>query len=223
MTSSILANLQANGEGELCKLLEVQRTHLRRFVDCRINPKLFSRLDASDIIQEVYVRAYRGLENYLASPVVPPLIWLRRLSKQILCEAHRKQFRTVRSPYQEQNDIDDQFIGQMIDSNDSVRTEVERREVAEKIRGLLTQLSELDREVIEMRHMDGYSIREIADLLEVNQEAIKKRYYRALERFREILSNDPNFNSSSVAPLSPSPLSPSPLSPSPQPPSPQPT
>ncbi len=126
MTSSILANLQANREGELCKLLEVQRTHLRKFVDCRINPKLVSRLDASDIIQEVYVRAYRGLENYLASPVVvPPLIWLRRLSKQILCEAHRKQFRTIRSPYQEQNDIEDQFIGHMIDSGESVRTEVE--------------------------------------------------------------------------------------------------
>lgn len=194
MNSSILANLQVNGESELCKLLEAQRQHLRRFVDCRINQKLVSRIDASDIIQEVYVRAFRGLENYLASPGVPPLIWLRRLSKQILCEAHRKQFRGIRSPYQENSNFDDRFVGQMIDSNDSVRTELERKEVAAKIRELLAQLSEVDREVLEMRHMDGYSIREIAQLLELGQEAIKKRYYRALERFREILNHQPEFN-----------------------------
>ena len=193
MTSSILFNLQSNGEEELGKLLEYQRQHLRRFVDCRINQKLVSRIDASDIIQEVYVRAYRGLKNYLASPVVPPLIWLRRLSKQILSEAHRKQFRTIRTPFQEQNDFDEQFIGHMIDSTDSVRTQVERLEVASRIHQLLSQLSEVDREVLEMRHMDGYSIREIANLLEINQEAIKKRYYRALDRFRDVLSSDPEF------------------------------
>ena len=81
----------------------------------------------------------------------------------------------------------------MIDSTDSVRTQVERLEVASRIHQLLSQLSEVDREVLEMRHMDGYSIREIANLLEINQEAIKKRYYRALDRFRDVLSSDPEF------------------------------
>lgn len=196
MTSSILLNLQSNRESELDKLLSVQRQHLRRYVDCRINPKLVSRLDASDIMQEVFVRAYRGLGTYLANPAVPPLIWLRQLSKQILCEAHRKHFRTIRSPFQEQSVVDDQFIGHLIDSTDSVRSAAERREMSEKIRALLTQLNEMDREVLEMRHMEEYSIREIAELLEVGQEAIKKRYYRALERFRQKLSCDPNFNGS---------------------------
>lgn len=197
MTSSILVGLQAHGSSELSKLLESQRQHLRRFIDCRINQKLVSRIDASDIIQEVYVRAYRGLEHYLASPVVPPLIWLRRLSKQILCEAHRKQFRSIRSPFQEQTDVDDRFIGLMIDSTDSVRTEMERHELSDRIRKLLGQLNEVDREVLEMRHMEGYSIREIAVMLELGQEAIKKRYYRALERFREILAKQPEFNAQS--------------------------
>lgn len=197
MTSTILFNLKSNGKEELGKLLEYQRQHLRRFVDCRINQRLVSRIDASDIIQEVYVRACRGLKNYLASPAVPPLIWLRKLSKQILSEAHRKQFRTMRTPYKEQNGFDEQFIGHMIDSSDSVRTQAERLEVTSRIHALLSQLNEVDREVLEMRHMEGYTIREIASLLEINQETIKKRYYRALDRFREVLSGDKEFGSES--------------------------
>ncbi len=149
--------------------MDLQRQHLRRFVECRINQKVASRLDASDIIQEVYIRAYRGLDTYLVDPEIPPMVWLRRLSKQILSEAHRKQFRQLRSPYQEQSDINESFIGRIVDSNESVRTEAEKRDTAERIRSLLDQLSEIDREVLEMRHLEGYSIRDIAQLLDLSQ------------------------------------------------------
>lgn len=191
ISDTIIVRLRNQGESELGRLLECQRAHLKRFVDCRINQRLNARIDASDVIQEVYVRACNGLQNYLSSPVVPPLIWLRKLSKQILSEIHRKQFRQIRSPHQEQLDFDERFVCHMIDSTESVRTRVGRKEIAAKIRLLLTQLNEVDREVLEMRHMEGYSIREIANMLDLKQEAVKKRYYRALERFREILTEYP--------------------------------
>lgn len=187
MESTILNHLQSQGELGLGKLIENQRPHLRRFIRCRINAKLASRIDASDIIQEVYVRAYRGLNNYLNKPSVPPVVWIRQLSKQIICEIHRKNFRTVRSPFQEDDHFGERFLSQIIDSTESITSELHRKEMMEKIDRTLSSLSEIDREVIEMRHMEGYSMREIADLIGVQQETIKKRYYRALTRFREVL------------------------------------
>ncbi|XZE18317.1 sigma-70 family RNA polymerase sigma factor [Pirellulaceae bacterium SH449] len=193
MTDLLAGRINEDRQSDLSQLMQLQRQHLRRFIECRINQKVTSRLDASDIIQEVYIRAYRSLDTYLESPEIPPMVWLRKLSKQILSEAHRKQFRQVRSPYQEQTDINESFIGKIMDTGVSVRTEAERRDFSERIRALLNQLSDIDREVLEMRHLEDYSIREISELLDLNQDTIKKRYYRALSRFREIVSQNTDF------------------------------
>ena len=86
------SKLLETGAAGLGQLFEEERDHLRRFLQRRINGKLSSRIDASDVIQEVYLRAQAALPNYLSNPVVPPLTWLRHLSFQVLCEVHRKQF-----------------------------------------------------------------------------------------------------------------------------------
>jgi DNA-directed RNA polymerase specialized sigma24 family protein len=39
-----------------------------------------------------------------------------------------------------------------------------------------------------MRHVDGYSLAEISKLLDIGLETIKKRYYRALKRFKDLVA-----------------------------------
>jgi RNA polymerase sigma factor (sigma-70 family) len=58
---------------------------------------------------------------------------------------------------------------------------------------VLSQLSEIDRGVLEMRHLEGYTLRDIAELLDLSQDMIKERYYRALSRFRQIVSQSTEF------------------------------
>lgn len=58
---------------------------------------------------------------------------------------------------------------------------------------MLSQLSEIDRGVLEMRHLEGYTLRDIAELLDLSQDMIKERYYRALSRFRQIVSQSTEF------------------------------
>lgn len=187
MSSLILQNLKSDKQTGLAELFEHQRPHLRHFLRCRLNKVLSSRLDASDVIQEVFIRAQKNVETYLEEPKVPPVIWLRQLAHHVVQDTHRRHFRQLRNPYQEQQNCDDVLIANLIDSTDSVNTAYQRREIAESLRSLLKELSEMDREVLELRHLEGYSISEIAAMLELNSEAIKKRYYRALKRFRSIL------------------------------------
>ncbi len=177
------------GQGitDLGQLFERERPHLRRFLECRINRKIASRLDASDVIQEIFVRAQRALPSYLAQPTVPPLIWLRQLSVQVLCEVHRKQFRSVRSPFREENQGDELLVLSLVQSTISMNSRLQKEELSSKILAKLDELNELDRQVLEMRHVDAYSLAEIAKLLDCNLEAVKKRYYRALKRFRDVI------------------------------------
>jgi DNA-directed RNA polymerase specialized sigma24 family protein len=46
-----------------------------------------------------------------------------------------------------------------------------------KIRTKLVELNQIDPEILEMRHFDGYSLYEIAKMLDIQLETIKKRYY----------------------------------------------
>ena len=180
--------LLESGVSGLGQIFERERDHLRKFLERRINRRLSSRIDASDIIQEVFFRAQRALPGYLSNPVVPPLTWLRHLSVQVLCEVHRKHFRGVRNPYREGDQVDQFLVMSLTNSSMSIASKIEKDDLQVRIHAELAKLSAIDQEVLEMRHVDGYSLVEIASMLNMQVETIKKRYYRALNRLRAVLT-----------------------------------
>ncbi len=177
-----------SGVAGLGQLLEQERAHLRKFLERRISRRLVSRIDASDVIQEVFLRAKQALPAYLSNPALPPLIWLRHLSAQVLCEVHRKHLRGVRNPYREGNEIDQLLVISLTSASVSTTNKIEQTDLQSKVIAKLNELNEIDREVLELRHVDGFSLTEIAKILEVQYETTKKRYYRALKRIKDLLA-----------------------------------
>jgi RNA polymerase sigma factor (sigma-70 family) len=121
-----------------------------------------------------------------------PVTWLRLVSKHLIAEVHRHHFRSKRSPDREQNydeDCSDLLVNRIAQSMQSVGSVFNRVELLERVRGAMRQLSCNDREIIEMRHVDQMSIEEAAQFLEITFEAAKKRYQRALSRFRELTTH----------------------------------
>ena len=189
--SKIIARLRKGGAEELSRQFMQLRPSIRSMIANRLYGKLLSRLDASDVIQETFIRATNSLQNYLNNPRVHPTIWLRTLSKQIMAEMVRVQFRQKRSPEFEQVSLDDEPIAEfLMQSLDSVGSSLQKAELAARVKELLSRISVTDREIIEMRHADAYSFDEIGGQLEITIEAAKKRYYRALDRFRAIALHD---------------------------------
>lgn len=192
MTHSVIQNLQTFGIGELTRIFDQFRQQIRGMIQLRVDRRLAARLDASDIVQETYLRACQGLDNYLRNPQVPPMVWIRQLGKQLVAETHRKQFREVRSPCREldwQMHEHGDFMQLISESSDSIRSTIARQELVQRVQENIGALSELDREVIIMRHMEGLELQEIADSLEISREAAKKRYQRAIQRFRQLLQH----------------------------------
>lgn len=184
-SSKIIARLRDGGIDELSRQFMQLRPSIRTMIASRIHGKLLSRLDASDIVQEAFIRASKSLETYLANPTIHPTIWLRTLSKQIMAEMVRKQYRLKRSPEFEQTNLGDDRMAEVLsDSLDSVGQKLQRVELVSLVKSLLLRLPVTDREILEMRHSEMFSFQEIGDLLEIKMETAKKRYYRGLERFR---------------------------------------
>jgi len=186
-----VARLREGGVAELSRQFVQLRPSIRAMLAKRLHGKLLSRLDASDIVQETYIRASRKLESYLSNPTIHPTIWLRTLSKQIMAEMVRNQFRLKRSIEFEQYSFDnDEIVEYLTDSLDSVGKQLQRAELVGIVKRILSQISTTDREILEMRHAEQFSFQEIGDLLEIKMETAKKRYYRALERFRSAAMED---------------------------------
>jgi RNA polymerase sigma-70 factor (ECF subfamily) len=131
----------------------------------------------------------RGLPTFLEAPNVHPVVWLRLIGKHLVAETHRRHFRAKRSPDREAPNVDNDnelVVNHIADSIQSVHTAIAREELVIKVRQLFTQMSDQDRDVLEMRHTEGLGLIEIARVLGISLDAAKKRYYRALARFRDV-------------------------------------
>ncbi|MEM7478122.1 MAG: sigma-70 family RNA polymerase sigma factor [Planctomycetota bacterium] len=68
-----------------------------------------------------------------------------------------------------------------------------RQELGEQLRQALSDISSTDQEIIAMRHFEDLSNREIAEALEIEQDAASIRYVRAIRRLKSILDSIPGF------------------------------
>lgn len=183
-----LASLQT-GESAQAKFFADHRDQLRKLANCRIANQLNRRMDASDIMQEAFIEYSNRVSAFLESPRIPPLVWLRRLVRQIVYRKTRDhldaQCRDVR---REQYMADESGVNIDIlsQSFSSVGKGIERQEAHDRIKSVLKTMSNTECEIISLVHYEGRTVREAALELGINFEAAKKRYNRALTRLTSL-------------------------------------
>jgi RNA polymerase sigma-70 factor, ECF subfamily len=86
-----LIQLAQTGDRKACDLLFARhRSHLTRFIELRIDPRLRPRVDPSDVVQEAQMEAIRRLDKYLVRPALPFRLWLRQIAYDRLLMLRRQ-------------------------------------------------------------------------------------------------------------------------------------
>jgi RNA polymerase sigma-70 factor (ECF subfamily) len=67
---------------------------------------------------------------------------------------------------------------------------LQREEVRARVQQALARLSEGDREVLVLRHLERLPTAEIAEVLGLSEGAVYTRHVRALRRLRQLLGDD---------------------------------
>ena len=127
-----------------------------------------SRAEAEDITSEVFERALTNLSRFEWRGA-PFAAWLYRIAANALADRRRQ---TARDSDEPPPDVPDRREAD----------EIERRAMLFQ---LVERLPGLQRQVIEMRFIDGRSIREIAAALDRSDGAVKQLQLRALENLRK--------------------------------------
>jgi DNA-directed RNA polymerase specialized sigma24 family protein len=83
-TLELVARARTGDRDALNDIFARYRERLRRMIEIRLDWRLQSRIDASDVIQGASLDVATRLEDYLRNPKVPLFLWLRRSGRQLL-------------------------------------------------------------------------------------------------------------------------------------------
>ena len=191
----LLRHAQTGNEDALNEVLIKHRDRLKRMISVRMNQKLQSRIDASDVIQDTFIEASRALNAYLENPKMPVFIWLRHLAGEKLIQAHRLHLGAQKraagreqrifggAPQATSQSIAIQLAGNVTSPSQAA----EKKEANDQLMEALESMDEIDREILTLRHFEHLSSRETAEIVGMNHEAVRKRYIRALDKMQKIL------------------------------------
>ena len=196
--------LRRAGAGDLDavgQLFAQHRDRLRRMIQMRLDARLRSRLDASDVLQDVFLEYSSSLPDYLKSPDAPFFLWLRFLTGRKIQALHRRHLgthmrdagREIRLgagalPQASSVYLAAQLLGKLTSpSLAAVRAERQQR-----LQEALNAMDPIDREILALRHFEQLTNSETAEALGLTPAAASNRFVRALQRLKKELENDVN-------------------------------
>jgi RNA polymerase sigma-70 factor (ECF subfamily) len=138
------------------------------------------REDAEDIAQQVFVKAYFSLKRFDQRAAFST--WLYKITVNECWDLLRKK--KVR-PLVYESDLSEEQARQVITSEQRGNTGPdvsERIEARERVERLLEGLDERDRLMLILKEVEGFSIEEIAEVLDLNGNTVKVRLFRARRR-----------------------------------------
>lgn len=131
--------------------------------------------DAKDVLQDAYIKAWQSLPT-LKDPEHFPA-WLGRIVANTAKNMLVKKKPDLFSDLEKENEDGDEFVFQIEDENTSYQPELNytQKETQILVRELIDSLSDEQRFCILMYHLEGQSIKEIAETLDVSENTVKSR------------------------------------------------
>jgi RNA polymerase sigma-70 factor, ECF subfamily len=144
---------------------------------------LRNREDVEDISQQVFLKAYFSLKRFDQRAAFST--WLYKITVNECWDLLRK--RKVRPLVFEAEFSEEQarqYDG-MEEKADGVPDVSERMALRQEVEELMECLEERDRMMLVMKEVQGFSVEEIAEILDINGNTVKVRLFRARQRITE--------------------------------------
>jgi RNA polymerase sigma-70 factor (ECF subfamily) len=140
--------------------------------------------DAHDVVQEAFLRAYRGLRGFKGEAKFSS--WLYRITLNLCRDWIRRERRTpVVQPPEGTDAVE--LADDRAAPTESVEDLVARREMSRAVARAMAELPEEQRSAILLKEYHGLTFQEIADMLECPLSTVKTRLYQGLSVLRRRL------------------------------------
>jgi RNA polymerase sigma-70 factor (ECF subfamily) len=156
------------------QLYDIFAERLFRFIKAKVT----KQHQAEDILQEVFIKAWQALPQYKAQGGHFSA-WLYRIATNATTDYFRKIYRQPATvELKEQLEI----AGSLTSAE-----EVTRETDMEAVRKILPSLPARYRQVLELRFIQDFSVKETAGILGTTGLAVRLAQHRALKKLRELM------------------------------------
>jgi RNA polymerase sigma-70 factor (ECF subfamily) len=204
----LIRRVTQGDEAALARLFSFHYERLWRIVNFRIDRRLRGRVDADDVMQEAYLSASQRMDKFLYDHPRSLFIWLRMIVTQTLVDVHRRHIGAKKRDASRDVSVNSGWSAastsyslsfHLLGHLTSPSQAAVRAELSEQIDQALAGMSDVDREVLALRHFEELTNIETAHVLEMSEQAASIRYIRAISRLRNVLEVLPGFSDDSSA------------------------
>jgi RNA polymerase sigma-70 factor (ECF subfamily) len=130
---------------------------------------------AEDVVQEAFIKAWRNLGKFRMESSFKS--WLHRITVNTAMDTLRKQSRRRKFETAEP-EFESIQAGSEIPSIDT------QIDIRARTKAAMMKLSDTERSALLLKHFEGHSIKEIAQILEMTTGACKQTIFRAVKKMR---------------------------------------
>jgi RNA polymerase sigma-70 factor (ECF subfamily) len=200
--SELIQRAASGEEGALGALWQRHYARLRRMIRLRLDRRIQSRVDPSDVLQEAFIDLADRLPDFVRDRPMPIFLWIRLVAAQRLMQVHRRHLGAALRdagreislhhgalPQASSASLAAQLLGHFTNAS-HVAMRAERQLLLQQT---LNGMDAIDREIIALRHFEELTNGEAAEVLGLSKSAASKRYVRALTRLQSVLEGLPEF------------------------------
>ena len=140
-----------------------------------------SHEECEDILQEVFLKAYRYLNNF--DPSLSFSSWIYRIAHNETISHFRK--RKVRP--QTIREEDGELYLKNLEADMDIAAEIDRAQLGETVRKMLTKLGSKYEDVLVLRYLEEKSYEEISDILKIPVKTVGTRLNRAKKKMHDAM------------------------------------
>ena len=168
------------------QLVQRFEDRLRRLVESRIGIHLRQRIEANDVIQETFAKAYQSLDRFEWRGEDSFASWLRRISENVVLRVADRQ--KSERLFELQRCLDQP------DSEVTASRVVRRGERFERLERALACVSPDHREVMILARIEGLQMKEIAHRTDRSISAVQNLLFRALKELKKAFGDTESFH-----------------------------
>jgi RNA polymerase sigma-70 factor (ECF subfamily) len=190
LLQSLLIQASRGDKDALGKLLELHRGYLRALAQRELGGGLAARVDASDLVQQTCLSAYRNFPQFHEQEVGKFGAWLRRIHERNINDAVRAA-KAARRAVDKEQPLDAHWQEAIVFSQEpSPSGRAMAGEQAVMLALAMEDLPKDQREAVRLRHLEGLRLAEIADRLGRSEEAVAGLLKRGMLKLRKWLNDE---------------------------------
>lgn len=177
--ATLVRSAQEGNEQALIALYQYYLTPIYRYVYSKVG----NQSETEDITSEVFLKVVRNLQNFRGESSFKN--WLYQIAKNTIADYWRRHYRNYTVSMEEIMEIN--LVSQSNPAQEDMEKELTEKE--SRVKKILDLLPDNYRHVLELRFLKNYSIKDIAEALDITISNTKVLQYRALKKAFELSKN----------------------------------